>query len=249
MPNKLEGLRRTTMAEAETIVEEIPVALERLELCEKLIYETRNRDSAAAKRQLVKAMHMIWAIASSSAKGTERRLLDVAYRLDPEFASGLQNSMDTDEARKSHRRLHARENRIQDLKKSLDLGNVPARLNDGVRAEIADAAWRQLRALNSDRVNPVRFTDALRWLPVTAEMSMAEAFPIFSWIIENVVRGRDVSEKGRAHVKNLFSATIATARLARRISEQAAKDFNRGSYSLAETSAAGLVKAVAGRIR
>src|SRR5260370_36886524 len=81
---------------------------------------------------------------------SQRKLIDLAYRIDPDFAALMASRMDDDPARDQlKRRMH-----ILEAKRKLE--NIQCNISEKFSAEdYAQAAWMSLGALNAKRINTV----------------------------------------------------------------------------------------------
>jgi hypothetical protein len=210
LPNDLCLQKTDLLSEAYRLADRIPSLLDKLDRLEMLASLAADFDKVLAKKILNDARDVLLRTDDAETEPVQRRLVDLAYRIDPDTASSLAASLDTDEAR-----LHARErikyNEFRDtlLNKQHD---QPEELgtNFGRLAEVAQALLGQL---NANRI-PTRHVKTLRdWVRLASAESLRKAYPVFSFAIENAICRLSKATDGRVLLRELCDASIASCEL------------------------------------
>ena len=121
-----------------------------------------------------------------------RNLVDLAYQIDPEYATTLSSQLDQDDGRKIARA------RVAYQKAKESVRDTNASLEELSETELEDfqgIAWGLLGSLNADRIKPREVVNSLAILGRADGLPIHEGFPILSWFIENLVRRRGDSGK------------------------------------------------------
>jgi len=157
----------------------------------------------------------------------QRDLIDIAYRLDPEYAAFLASSMDDDPARIEVKR----QVRILEAKKRMQNASSPHMAEKLSVDAYAKAAWMSLGALNSGRMSHVHLEHTREFLLTAAKHPLEETYPILAWIIENAIRRFATTDLAKTHLRSVYYATLLgvelTGKMALRSSDQTrrAKDY------------------------
>ncbi len=103
MPAREAARRSAAFAEAKTIVENLPIDLDRIERLDALSETIMEADPSAARACLVTAMRIAVASDRSELQPVQRRIIDRAHQLDPDLAASLASLADDDPAREEAR--------------------------------------------------------------------------------------------------------------------------------------------------
>ncbi len=213
MPGREADRRSQIFEEVATSIKDIPVALDRIDRYESLAFYAVDSEPGLAKKYLRLAMGATLEAEDHEAGAQQRKLIDIAYRLDPELAASLASIADTDPARAAARR-HLRS---LEMKKAMTAKSGPD-IDDSQEAEAyARTAWSLLGALNAGRIETVAPDRTRRLAEVAARLPLSEAYPILAWIIENATVRFAKTDQALTHLRPLFEATVLGAELAGRI--------------------------------
>lgn len=218
---------REVLAEAAAIIETIPVHLEKMELYESLASMAMHIDTSLSKQYIEAAFKCFSPSDDPDQHAIQRDLIDIAYRLDPEYAAFLASSMDDDRARIEVKR----QVRILEAKKRMQNASSPHMAEKLSVDAYAKAAWMSLGALNSGRMSTVRLEHTREFLLTAAKHPLEETYPILAWIIENAIRRFATTDLAKTHLRSVYYATLLgvelTGKMALRSSDQArrAKDY------------------------
>jgi hypothetical protein len=205
---------RKILEQAALLVEQIPVAIERIEGYENLartsigkfgdlcrVYLNRAMDATKSSRENDPDIHE-----------NQKCIIDLAYRIDPAMASSLASLVDDDPARKGIRQqLEKRIALLNAKKKMFDVDSDHTVLE--TNADYPHAAWMALGALNSGRVSAVTLEKTRAYMAIAAETPFSQAYAILSWVIENAVRRYENTDQASRFLVPLYTASMQTANL------------------------------------
>lgn len=223
MPRRQDEKRRQLIMEAISTIDFIPKTLDAADRYATLASKVTDVDIELSRMCLQRGMEI-----SINAKDSEliypnqQKILDLAHKLDPSFASSLTAMMDNDPARSRMR---------TELKKRLGVLNLRKEMMDNDKltltseaSEYSKAAWMNLGALNAGRLETVRFEFFRNHLRIASQLTLTQAYPIVAWIIENAVKRLSKTDQAGTQLLPIFDATYLGAELAGRI---ATKSFER----------------------
>ena len=218
---------REVLTEAAEIIETIPVHLEKMERYESLASMAMYIDTSLAKKYIEAAFKCFSSSDDPNQHAIQRGIIDIAYRLDPEYAAFLASSMDDDPARIEVKR----QVRILEAKKRMK-NTSPSHIAEKLSIDAyADAAWMSLGALNSGRMSTVHLEHTREFLLIAAKYPLTKTYPILAWIIENAIKRFATSDLAKTHLRSVYYATLLgvelTGKMALHSSDQArrAKDY------------------------
>lgn len=219
--------------EAKQIIESIPCAIETVDHLYSLAVYAIDVDPSLCKECLNKAMKAAVGTDNTEIYNVQRRIIDLAHRLDPNLASGLASFADDDPARAFTRtRLNRRLN-ILDLKKKMadQVGNAV----DLAKKSTAypHAAWLLLGALNADRIETVQFERSREYLQLASSLPLSEAYPILGWVTENSVRRFEKTDQAKIHLRSLFEATLLGTDLAGKMAAKSTRQIRQAELDTA----------------
>ena len=100
------------------------------------------------------------------------------------------------------------------------------------------AAWTLLGSLNSKQFSPIRFEAIRDYAKVGSNLPLSQAFPIYSWLIQNgIVMYKDTSNAGD-HLRPIFEATLTGCNLIVSIAQK-----STAQIKIAKASTKGEVRA------
>ena len=217
IPSKHQAIRKNAWDLARAALRDVPSDYDNVERCEWLASLAKDRDATLATSLVSDAYLRTTRISNEDFAASYRRsLIDLAHNIDEKLADKLIDKFDTDEVR-TRARLEAK--RQLDVVKAKDrlLKKESNAKGVGIDLELLPgAAWACLGALNANRVSPYHTDDLIDYLKQAALLPLDGAFPIFSWVLENVGRnnGRRVGDISRNILPPLFETTLLAAELA-----------------------------------
>jgi hypothetical protein len=227
LPRRESGYRDELTLEALHRIQQLPATYDKMERYESLAADVYRFNKAVAKKCVEAAMEIALKADGSDVERPQRRLVDLAYRIDPDFASSLASLGDDDPAKIGVR------NGIRDVRKRLHVLELGKKLGDrtgegkALEMDMRDpnlpqAAWLRLGALNAGLAAPLTTYQVTKYLQGSAMFPLSEAFPILSLIVESIVSRIGNPNQVTTHLLPLFEATMLNAELAERVAVRSA---------------------------
>jgi len=228
MPSKESSRRTATLEEAKEIVEQIPVDLDRIERYEALASMTLDIDQTMCRECLKSAMESAVKNDESDLYPVQRRIIDLAYKVDEDFAASLASLADRDPAREKTRRNLKTRLQTLDLKKRMaDQLFDPTKSGMPFEENYPQAAWMLLGALNAGRINAVPIEHSRDHVQSAARLPLSESYPILAWAIQNAIIRHKKTPQAQALLRPLFEATLSGADLAARMASLSSMQLQR----------------------
>jgi hypothetical protein len=223
MPKRHDTLRKEVLQTAVAIARGIRVISERGDAIMRIADEVQGWDQRLAK-ELLRECLQIWQVGDIHDADHDRRvtrLLDVAYKVSPDFALGLSAEIDGDPARRSARfeRVLSRE-RLEARRRMSDTGEVEAPLQTNTGSSLAEAAWANLAALHSGSLSARKANTLRKSLEAAARWPLSTSYHVFAWTIQNWLdRPADATQKASG-ARRLSQAAILCGETMRAISSK-----------------------------
>ena len=172
----------------------------------------------------------------------QKRLIDFAHRIDPEFAQSLVSINDKDPARQKMRYELEEELQMLELKKKIINRSEK---NEHELVNSVKVAWNLLGGLNSGRVGTFYVEEVRDYIDVCAKLPLGEAYPIYCWILENFnIRFKDDVSSASQYIRALFEIILVGAEFSIAMSGNNKIQINKVRNNLlSSTSTNTLIKA------
>ena len=214
LPSRESGRRDGIFDEAIQVTNSIPCSYDRLSRLSDLADMMARKSKDLARKCLRSAMSAFRRTADDADQNVFRRLIDTAFKIDPDFAASLVSIADDDPARKVAR--HDLGRRLETLKSRQAIIDGPMAW-DHAREEEFDlsySAWLALGSLNSGRAHPAALDRLRPALQAAGRYSLRRAYPILAWVIENAVQLLGGTAKSRAGIREVFEGAMRATELA-----------------------------------
>ena len=196
------------LLEAINLVPRIPCPLDQVDRYSSIAVTSPTSCANVFKDSLRRGMEVATRADEPEYLAAQRHLVDIAYRVSPEFASALASAIDDDPVR-----LKARANlrkRLEVLRIKSDMSTdtaLPSRDFSGYGA----AAWMLLGSLNANRLAPISMDRIREILGHVTSMPMIESYPVFAWTIENATRRFRDTRQAESVLRPLFLSMLEAA--------------------------------------
>lgn len=220
LPNKLSAQRTKLLEAARQQIKQIPCDVDQIERFLGLAEELHGVDSQAT-RDLVNRAAKVISESLEDMRGLQRRLVDVAYRVDADLARRLIDAFDDDAAKQraqSQVRLLEVRNAIAQNKGLLDQPEVGGEMKP---ADVSRLGALLLRSLNAGRVQNFHPSTIRRYLDMAAEQPLRDAFALLSWYVENAVSRFAKTPQASGFLRPIFDSCVVGAQLAGQVSGSA----------------------------
>jgi hypothetical protein len=182
------GSDGSLLKEAKDLADLIPSVVDRMDRYTSLASDALHIDDPLSRNILKESASLLKDNLEAHAKeDRKKRVVDLAYRIDPELASSLASSLDQDDARMVARR------RLQTLEAKKKLADGEYRTTEagrGIPQDLPDAAVLTLGALNANRIEPKPVKYMREFFVLASQGDLDEAYPVLSWLIENAIHRR-----------------------------------------------------------
>lgn len=208
---------KRVIEEIKELIDDIPTDLDRMNRYLGLAEDMVGIEPKISRQCLESAME--FSLKTENSNQTylrQRRIIDLAHKLEPSYAATLAKLVDDDPARIESRIALQKRLGILDTKKKMTEQARSKSQHTIQKQDYPAASWLNLGGLNANKV--VTFhSDVVRdYIDIASEFSIDEAYPILSWIIENGVR-RLADTKDAKLLRPMFEATLSGAELASRV--------------------------------
>lgn len=155
----------------------------------------------------------------------QRRLVDLAHKVNKDMASSFAEKLDDDPARRAIRSSTKKRLDFLELKQTvLDGSKLDLSTPDNLK-DLPQVAWTLVGALNANRAEPHKISRTLPYLKYASTLPLSKAYPIMAWVIENATKRVGHAAEAKTVVRGLFEATLLGCDLAARLSGRASKSF------------------------
>ncbi|MFB3168476.1 hypothetical protein P5G62_015265 [Neobacillus sp. 179-C4.2 HS] len=234
--NKLDKILQV-IDEVDKLVERIPTTNDKLTQYEALASNLVKIDQIKSKNFIRRAMEISFTKDGEEKNfSIQKRLIDFAHRIDPEFAESLVSINDKDPARIKIKEELNDEYQMLELKKKMLGGPDPEKEKKPAETYVK-ASWRLLGALNANRVGTVKIEDTKDYIDICSKLPLKEAYPIYCWVIENMnIRFKNSPGQASQIIRPIFESILLGAELAINMSGNNKIQFNKVKDSVVDNS-------------
>lgn len=230
LPSKEAAARTEIFTQAKQLVERIPAQHDRVERYETLTELSAATDKALARSCVRAALETTLKTNDPEAHPSQRKLVDLAYRIDGNFAASMAALADNDPAKSSAKSVMCRQLDVLKLKEQMaNETGAELQLSRTDKRNSAEAAWRNLAALNSNRISHVRLENARDWVHAAASLPLGSSYPILAWVIENAIRRLAHTGQAQMQLRNIYEATLLGTELSGAMAARSSQVFKRAS--------------------
>ena len=237
LSSKQIARREKITEEAKTLIRSIPADLERIKRYAALAEMIVSVDPAMSRKCLKEATDFSLKASDSELNyHMQRRIIDLAYKLDPNYAATLASIIDDDPARSKINSDLKRRIQLLDIKKQM-VDQTLLNVNPTISKDYYPrAAWMNLGALNAGRVKALHFKFVRQYIELAAEYAIHDAYPILAWVIENTIRRVGHTAEARTYLIPMFEATLLGAELAGRIASRSLAQLKQVKANMVKSS-------------
>ena len=209
LPNNMREIRESLFAAAEVNTEALKSLEDRYNRFETLAMKSMDFDRQVATRAMEMAFRTVTVVDDSRSVSKERRLVDLAYSVDPELPMRMALLYDDDPAREEYRVRAQEQIDRQELKRAL--GDVRKdiewreRQND---RNLAVAAWQSLAGLNAGRTIAVDMNRVREMLVCASNYPLETSYPMYSWVLSNVMEKYADTAQATQYIRELFEGLV-----------------------------------------
>lgn len=201
---KYNEFRDEILDDCEALIENINSVSEKVLRFEDMAESVHGRKGTREKKYITKAIDLI-DFKDNSHTNSEKRLIDLAYQLDPEFADSLVSSISQKANDEDTKRLEKELNYLE-LKDKVtnDKGKEDlSKLNYKEAERLCKISWRCLGELNANTISSRKIELMGDYIRTASLLPLSESYPIYSWLVENSNRRNTSNGK---FTKELFES-------------------------------------------
>jgi len=224
MPEKYRVDRKKILESMQDEIQSLPSAYDRFWRTQSFAEIAKVLDPPAARIALNTAFAVTFELGNlKDAEEYRRRIVNIAEMIDPKFADSFVQSSDDDPARRSARealRVHAEINRT---KRAISSPRSDECQSADMRNDVLpSAAWKAVGSLVSGKSAPLAPERLDRYVEVSGNWDLHDAFPVLSWYVENLSRKLNRSADVQAKLTPLIEAILLSTELAVSVISQVA---------------------------
>jgi hypothetical protein len=220
LPKNMWELQTKLILDVRQAISEIPWQLDQIERYLGLAEDLNGIDKNLC-RELVNQAATVISSSSDDVRDQQRRLVDIAYRVDEELAQKLIDAFDDDEAkRRSQAQL-----RLLGVRKSVvetsgkpDEQKILSRVHS---YEISKLGLILLKSFNAGRMQSFHPSHIRHYLDLVPGQPLSRAYPLLTWYVDNAVSRYRDTEQAATFLRPMFDACVVGVQLAGQIAGKA----------------------------
>lgn len=225
-PPKYSKDRLSLIKESIEMINSIPSSVEKIEHYEGLISHILDIEPSLGRECLKEAMKQSLQSDNPEYASAQKRIVDIAYRYDHEFAASLAAMADDDPGRVMARANISDRMNVLELKQKLIEKSQNTIIQEEKLSDYPSAAWMRLGALNSGRVEAVHINETYSLAEIAASLPINDAYPIFSFIIENAIVRYSKTDQAGVYFRPMFKAATTAATLSLKLVKRSLQQRN-----------------------
>lgn len=220
LPSKKKGERKRLLEKAEKETDSLQNMEDQHERYYMIATLTAENNKEGSFHMLKKALGIVTQSNNLLGASRENRIVDLAYRLNPELPMELAMVYDDDPAREKYKKRAQKQLDALQLKK--DIGNFHSSvdlmtLRNG--HDLASASWHALAILNSGRMIPADMTRLRNMLTCGSHYPLIESYPMYSWTLSNVMLKYSGTPESAKYIRDMFEGILRAVEFFFRITE------------------------------
>lgn len=220
LPKGMSSVSTKLLEQAKGEIREIPSVLDQIERYLGLAEDVSDFDSSLC-RELVNQAAVAIRESSQDVHEQRRRLVDIAHRLDVDYAKRLIDEFDDDDAKRRAQgqvRLLEVRKAIKEDEGKLEEEKVLSRVRS---VDVSRLGALLLEALNSRRVQTYHPSELRGYLDIAAEQPLKRAYSVLVWYVENGVSRFSSTEHASTFLRPIFDACVVGAQMAGQVAGRA----------------------------
>lgn len=206
-PSAISQLRKDTFEEARELINTIPILTDRIERLHFWASSISSYDEIAAKTCIKETFNLISNTDNSDINSVQRKLVDLAYRINSDFASTLATTTSDDPAVINSKKKVFNQIQTLDIKgKMVETSEKKDKFSAKERVFAAEGAWKNLAGLNSSRITTKKPEEILPWMILSSEFPINQAYSTLAWFVENSVKRFNNTDSAIKNLLPLFNA-------------------------------------------
>ena len=228
IPARYQKMRGQAMNEGMQAIQAIPSILDRIKRYELFASLMLAFDLPKAKKCIERAFKEFIEVGEEDSESLGRKIIDMAYKIDPNFAASLASLSDQDPARRTRNKdvekriktLQLRDTLHEKLAHSGDLDLLD-------KSQLPEIAWELLGSLNSNRIETVHIAHTRDLVQLASTFPLRLSYPIISWVIENAVRRYANTDQANTYLRPVFDATMLGTQLSEKFASHSSVQIKK----------------------
>lgn len=222
MPPKSRGKYEYIIKEAREMIDQIPSVYDQVSRLETLADSLKEVDSTLSRECLRHGMAATLKCNDPDVINTQKRIVDLASKIDPSIASSLTKIYDDDPGRISESVSLKGHLKLIEMKTDL-INDANAKENMDVTEleRLPSATWRALGSLNAGMSSPIKIEKVRELVKIASGMSMDMAYPVLCYSIQSIVKKYSKTDQATTIIRPTFDAIILASKLCRTMSSRA----------------------------
>jgi hypothetical protein len=147
-----------------------------------------------------------------------RRLIDVAYEIQPEFASEVADLLDDDKAKRNAQEEIAV---LKAKQRVIDEESITDTVQTASARDYISLGEKLLGLLQSERIDSIHGSSVLKSLEVVSKQPLSVSYFLMAWALQNAVDKHADTSKAGYYLRPLFESALSCCQLAGELAEQA----------------------------
>ncbi|MCI0338610.1 MAG: hypothetical protein L0226_13620, partial [Acidobacteria bacterium] len=214
MPAKESKLQSRLFNECKEIISAIPITLDKVDRYQVLANNALQVNTGVCRESLKLAILATVGASSPETIVSQGTIINIAHRLDPDYANSLVSLIDTDAARNKESTKLSQMLKTLDLKKKIaDQDYSESNLDTIQEKDLPLAAWKLLGSLNADRANPHSYEYLRQFVSIGSRFPITMSYPIFAWVVGCVVKKYSATDQSKKYLYPLFEVLCLETKL------------------------------------
>lgn len=215
-PSKWNDLRQSFFRLGTGLLRELPTYEDRMMRTVSLIEYCSNAFPAATRKIVEEMLGSATSEVDASNNERRERVIEMAHRIDEEWAASLVSTTDDDPVRASMR--HSTQKKQIELKIRKSLNSSDWEFEEGVDAEdLARACWKELGVLNATGVTARSVAEVNKLLELAGAGSLGDSYPTIAFATETIVRRYAGTGQAIDYLRPLFDSFSEAADMMRQV--------------------------------
>ncbi|WP_146115065.1 hypothetical protein [Malikia spinosa] len=201
-------------SEIKRFLNEIPTILDKIDRYQWIADILHQTDRALSIQLLREGIVLTKANEEDdTVSAKQRKMLDLAYAIDPELVDKLIDESDLDKANSEKMKIYEKQRQLKDVQKSIAQNPQHGDLLKLSPDELGRICLENLGGLNAGRIPHRPLNEFSTLVEISANIPLTIAQPIWGFLIENCVRKFGGNARGDGYVKQLFEASCNAGEL------------------------------------
>lgn len=236
LPTKQRDKHKEMIDEIKDTIKLIPSIYDQMHRYESIASTFKEIDNTLSIQCLRSAMDVTASSSDPEIVSRQKRIVDLAARIDTTLAASFTKIYDDDPARINNAHELKEHFKVLELKKSLvnELLN-PDDLKPENLEKLPLASWKALGSLNTNMVETLKIEKIRELVKIASSLSMDKAYPILCLSIQNLVNRYAKTGEATTIIKPTYEAILMSCRLSKNMASRST-EIHKNAYKRAEKS-------------